>query len=152
MKRVISKEQAPANGPLGRLLGCALLAGCATIPQTTPPAAPGCAAPSRPMVRDVLYLGATIPGGGEVDAARWARFERDEIAPRLADGATVIDARGLWRDDETGPIVEPTRLVVVLHDGSSAMLAAVGDIAARYRETFAQQSVLREQAAVCATF
>jgi hypothetical protein len=104
------------------------------------------------MVRDVLYLGRAIPGGGEVDDARWARFQQDTIVPRLASGATFIDAHGFWRDRSAGLVTETTRILVVLHDGSAAMLEAVGAIATRYRETFSQHSVLREQSEVCATF
>lgn len=112
----------------------------------------GCRADEQALVRDTLYFGRAIPGGGDVDAAAWERFETDVLTPAFAQGYTVLEGRGLWRDAEGRAQSEATRVVVIVHADDAAAAAALRDVVARYRTMFKQESVLRERGNVCASF
>jgi hypothetical protein len=101
-----------------------------------------CAAPAPAFVQSTLYLGRSIPGGGEVSDAALARFVAEEVTPRFPEGFTLIDGAGAWRDRTSGATIrERTVILIVLHPPSRR--AAVEEIAAAYARRFGQQSVLR---------
>lgn len=101
-----------------------------------------CSAPPPAFVQSTLYLGRSIPGGGEVGDAALARFVAEEITPRFPDGFTLIDGAGAWRDRASGGTIrERTMILVVLHPPGQR--GAVEEIAAAYAHRFGQQSVLR---------
>ena len=112
----------------------------------------GCRADEQLAVRDTLYFGRSIPGGGEVDDAAWRAFETAALLPAFARGYTVLDASGHWRGEDGTTIGEASRLVVIVHADDQASDASVRNLIARYRAQFRQESVLRERSAVCASF
>lgn len=112
----------------------------------------GCRADEQLAVRDTLYFGRSIPGGGEVDDTAWRAFESTALLPAFPRGYTVLDANGRWRGDDGATIGEASRLVVIVHADDSTSDATVHDVIARYRAQFRQESVLRERSAVCASF
>jgi hypothetical protein len=103
-----------------------------------------CAACGRDAawVRTELAFGRSMPGG-EVDDAAWTSFVAAEIAPRLPDGFTVVDARGQWRDPAGAVVAERSVFVIVVHPASGDADAAIEAVRAAYRRAFHQQSVLR---------
>lgn len=111
----------------------------------------GCRLDEQLAVRDTLYFGRSIPGGGEVDDAAWRAFETATLLPAFPQGYTVLDANGRWRGDDGVTIGEASRVVVIVHADDSTRDAAVRDVTARYRTQFRQESVLRERSAVCAS-
>ena len=111
-----------------------------------------CRPDEQPLVRDTLYFGAALPGGGEVDESAWRQFERDVLTPAFAQGFSVLDARGNWRGNDGETRGERSRIVVIVHADSEPLARAVRDVAARYRERFQQESVLHEHDVVCAQF
>jgi uncharacterized protein DUF3574 len=111
-----------------------------------------CRMDEKLSIRDTLYFGASIPGGGTVGDADWSRFEGDVIAHAFPQGFTVLDARGSWRGADGAIVSEPSRAVVIVHDDDAAADAAIRDIARRYRETFRQEAVLRERTTACVSF
>jgi len=111
-----------------------------------------CRLDERLLVRDTLYFGASIPGGGEVDAAAWQQFENDALTPAFPDGYSVLAAHGTWRGSDGITTGESSRIVIVVHPDTATSAAALRDIVARYRERFHQQSVLHEHGVVCAQF
>ena len=112
----------------------------------------GCRLDEQLLVRDTLYFGRSIPGGGEVDADAWRQFEADVLLRAFPRGYTVVDATGRWRGADGATIGEASRVVIIVHADDSASEATVRDVVARYRATFRQESVLRERAAACASF
>ena len=112
----------------------------------------GCRVDEQLAVRDTLYFGRSIPGGGEVDDDAWRAFETATLLPAFPRGYTVLDANGHWRGDDGATIGEASRLVVIVHADDSAGDATVRNVIARYRLQFRQESVLRERAGVCASF
>ncbi|MBA8889484.1 hypothetical protein FHW12_003730 [Dokdonella fugitiva] len=112
----------------------------------------GCRSDEQALLRDTLYFGRAIPGGGEVDETAWQRFDAEVLAPAFPRGYTTLDARGHWLGDGGAPVSEASRLVVIVHARDAASEVALRTVVAAYRERFHQQAVLRERGAVCAAF
>ena len=112
----------------------------------------GCRSDEQRLVRDTLYFGASIPGGGEVNATAWQGFEHDVLTAAFPRGFSVIDANGHWRGADGAVAREASRIVVIVHTDDAQSAAEVRRVAQRYREMFHQESVLRERSTVCAQF
>lgn len=129
------------------LAGAALVA-CGARPEapTLPPVA---TAGMQCKVQSVarLYFGAQMPDG-EVDEAAWQRFVVAEIAPRFAEGFTVLDARGQWRAGDGAVVAERSRVLEVVGDDGLATRARLAEVVAAYKQRFRQQAVLVTQGAV----
>lgn len=131
--------------------GClALLAGCSMELVREHPL--GCRLDEQRMIRDTLYFGQSIPGGGSVSADEWDAFLATRVIEVFPHGLTVIDARGYWPADDAQAEREASRMVVAIHPPDAAIDAAVRELVADYRRRFHQQSVLRERGTVCAMF
>ena len=102
-------------------------------------------------IRDALYFGLSIPGGGSVSDADWSRFENEVIGHAFPQGFSVVAGHGSWRGADGAIVSEPNRVVVIVHEDNGASDAAIRDIVQRYRTTFHQESVLRERSAACAS-
>jgi hypothetical protein len=112
----------------------------------------GCGSDEQSLLRDTLYFGRAIPGGGEVDETAWQRFDADVLARAFPRGYTTLDARGHWLGRDGAPVSEASRVVVVVHAGDAASEAALRSVVDAYRGRFHQESVLRERSAVCVAF
>jgi hypothetical protein len=129
-----------------------LLGACAT-PTTPAPALPNCVAPARAMVQIDLYFGRDIAGRAEVSEAQWARFVDLQVTPRFPAGLTVTDARGQYRDADSGRIDrERSKRLTIIVDDIAAARSKLDAVAAAYKAQFQQQSVLRVEGPVCAVF
>ncbi len=102
-------------------------------------------------LRDTLYFGLSIPGGGSVDDSAWTHFADDVIGQAFPQGFTVVDAHGTWRGADGAAISEPSRVVMIVHADDAASDAAIRAIVQRYRALFHQEAVLRERTDVCAS-
>lgn len=120
-----------------------LLAGCA--------AAPPCPEGSQAAVLDQLWLGTSRAHGPAVTAPEWSAFVREEIAPRLPQGFTVLEAQGQWRNGDGSVAQERTRVLQLLHPADAGSAAALREIAGRYRARFEQEAVLQSGQAACMT-
>jgi uncharacterized protein DUF3574 len=122
-----------------------LLGGCASLPQA-------CLPPARPMISAELFFGRGV-GGRTVSEQEFAAFLATEVTPRFADGLTVVDARGQWRNRDRGAILhESSKLVKIIFADDGGKRAAIDAIAASYKLKFHQQSVLILLQGTCATF
>lgn len=122
--------------------------GCATLPAT----APACEAGDQAVVRDTLYFGRNIPGGGTVDDEQWRAFLSGVVTPRFPDGLTVSAATGQWRGASGAVETEASQVVSILHGGDADARRKVDEIVAEYKRRFRQESVLRERTPACARF
>jgi hypothetical protein len=140
------------NGRRALLLASAAFAlcGCAVEWQREHPL--GCRLDEQSLVRDTLYFGASIPGGGEVDAEAWRQFEEGTLARAFPQGYTVTAANGAWRGDDGVVIHEATRVVTVVHADTAQWAATLRRVTTDYHDRFHQQSVLHEHGVVCARF
>jgi hypothetical protein len=137
-------RQVSAALPLALLLACA--------PRPGSPVPLRCPAGASEMVRDVLYFGRSIPGGGEVTDSAWRAFLAEVVTPAFPDGLTVTEGTGQWRGADGKVISERNEILTLLHSGSEADEAKVLQIAERYRTTFRQEAVLHEHSMVCVSF
>jgi hypothetical protein len=92
------------------------------------------------MVAELLF------GRGNVSDFNWTRFVDAEITPRFPDGLTVYDARGQWKNPQTGTISrERSKMVMIAMPpdaGNEAKNdAKLQEIIAAYKTRFRQQSV-----------
>jgi hypothetical protein len=111
-----------------------------------------CRMDEQMLIRDTLYFGLSIPGGGSVGEADWKHFENDVLSQSFPNGFTVFDAHGSWHGADGATVSEPSRVVAIVHADDAASDAAIRDAVTRYRDMFHQESVLRERGAACASF
>ena len=122
------------------LAGSLAAAGCSAR-HTTPSVKPPACGHGRPMTRTYLFFG-----------QKTARFRRTEIARAFSESFTVIDARGFRRARQGHTLWEDAKVVIRLHRGRAADHAAIETLRRRYKAQFRQQSVLRIDENVCASF
>jgi hypothetical protein len=135
------------SAPLAALAIACTLAGCDV--EWTRKHELYCRMDERLEIRDTLYFGLSIPGGGSVADAEWRAFADDAIGRAFPNGFTVTDARGTWRGADGASISEPTRVVTIVHADDGTSDATIRTIVQRYRTTFRQEAVLRERTSVC---
>ena len=105
-----------------------------------------------PLVRDVVYFGRNRPDGGIVSDDEWQRFLDEVVTPRFPAGLTVLSASGQWRGEKGTVERERAQVLTVLHSGDEASRRAVAEVAAEYKQRFAQEAVLRERMTACTRF
>lgn len=103
------------------------------------------------MWRTTLYFGLARPAG-MVSETEWQAFLSNEVTPRFPDGLTVWEADGQWRRPYGSIGRERAKVLLIVHDEKPATLAALGSLVATYKQKFTQESVLWENARVCAAF
>jgi hypothetical protein len=131
---------------------------CAALSTNAPRAAVQAAAAvnecgpvGAPSMRTTLYFGLNRKTGN-VSETQWKRFLRDHVTPRFPQGLTVWEANGQWRRADGVIVQEPAKVLLLVHDQTPAVHAAIDAIIEDYKKTFEQESVLWETARVCATF
>ena len=113
----------------------------------------GCFHHCQRMVQTQLYFGMTVPvAGGMVTAAEWEEFLATEVTPRFPDGFTVLDGRGQWRDAKGNISREPAKVLVVIRGADKGADGRLEEIRKAYRKRFRQESVLRTDSPVRASF
>jgi hypothetical protein len=124
------------------VLGAALLAACAANP------APSCAPGQQAAILDTLYFG-TARAHGAVTQQEWDRFVQQQIAPRLPQGFSLLEAQGQWRNADGSIAHESSHVLQVAHAADPRSARALGEIVDRYKAQFEQEAVLRLSTAAC---
>ncbi len=117
---------------------------------TTPSLA--CAVGDTLMVRDVLYFGRNIPGGGVVSDSAWQEFVDGAVTSRFPAGFTVWDAAGQWRGASGQVERERSKVLTLLHPGDSTSERQLAEAVSEYKRRFSQEAVLRERMTACSRF
>ena len=105
------------------------------------------------MVETSLYFGQSIPGGGMVSPPEWERFKEDHIRKVFKEGSTVISVSGNWYDTATHKLItEPTYVVIYYYKRSAAVSKQIDSLRQWYKGLFRQESVLRVDKKVTASF
>ena len=130
-------------------VGIALTPGVAVTPSSAEPppgSIPACA--QRMYAR--LFFGLGGPRGFVADT-EWDTFLRDVVVPRFPGGLTVTHAKGHWQAAGEPPQREASRVLEIVYDETARDDRRIEEIAARYKATFQQQSVMviRMPADVC---
>ena len=104
------------------------------------------------LQRTELFFGRNSPAG-EISERDFARFLDAVVTPLFPDGLTVIDGKGQFRASANSPVEkEAAKVLVLLYRFSKSESDKVEEIRSRYKAAIAQQSVLRVDESVCASF
>ena len=98
-----------------------------------------------------MYFGLTR-STGMVSETEWQAFLNENVTPRFPNGLTVLEADGQYRQSDGTIVRERSKVLVIFHDQKPATREALETLVVRYKETFAQESVLWESTHVCAAF
>lgn len=107
---------------------------------------------STPWVQTTLYFGLSSPSGRIADK-EFEAFLDTAVTPRFPDGFTLSTARGAWRESgSTSTTFEESRVLTLIHPASQDTDEKLDAIRREYRQRFNQQSVLRADTPVRASF
>jgi hypothetical protein len=131
------------------VVGFALMPGAVVSPSSAEPrplSIPACA--ERTYAR--LFFGLEGPRGSVADT-EWDTFLRDVVVPRFPNGLTVTYAKGHWQAPGEPAQREASRVLEIVYDKSPHQDRRIDEIAAAYKTTFQQESVMviRMPANVC---
>jgi hypothetical protein len=105
------------------------------------------------LVETSLYFGQSKPDGGMVTEKEWSDFKVNYIAKVFSHGSTVLNATGSWLDTASHKLItEPTYVVVHTYKKSRYMSNEIDSLRYWYKALFQQQSVLRIDRKVKASF
>jgi len=110
-----------------------------------------CSAPR--MIETDLYFGLSRPDGSRITEEEWENLRHDQIANVFKEGCTVYSTSGNWLDPETHKLItEPSHVVSHLHKRSLQISRQIDSLRYWYKKMFQQQSVLRVDRKVKASF
>ena len=118
-----------------------LLGGLPACTAAIPPSAPVPSPASH--VRDELHFGMRKPDGALVGEAEWQAFVDSVVTPRFPDGLTVLAGYGQWRSGDGALVREPSRVLILVHQGGPVVERRIREIAAIYSRRFQQEAVMR---------
>ena len=130
------------------LAACAFILSCSSQAQTTP-----CPDGTEPYTEYRLFFGrGSADNPRAVSDEAWSKFLEDTITIEFPDGLTVLDAYGQYTDSTGTLIKEETKLLIILVPPDADSTPGIDRIIEEYKSRFAQQGVLREIKATCASF
>jgi Protein of unknown function (DUF3574) len=104
------------------------------------------------LQRTELFFGRNSPSG-EISEQDFQGFLDAVVTPLFPDGLTVIDGKGQFRASANSAIEkEAAKVLVLLYRFDKQESDKIEEIRSRYKSRFAQQSVLRVDEPVCASF
>ncbi len=105
------------------------------------------------MMETHLYFGQSKPAGGMVSETEWNQFKENYISKVFKEGSTVVNVTGNWYDpDNRKLITEPTYQVIYFYKKSKTVSVQIDSLRYWYKTLFQQQSVLRVDRKVHASF
>lgn len=136
------------------LLGLALALGGAGLWLELSRASRGstCAAAARPMGRLELVFGLSRQGRADITEAEWRQFLDHEVTPRFPDGLTVLAGNGRWRNSEGAAVSEPARVLLIWTHPAGDLDIRIEAVRKAWKDTHAQDSVLRAESPSCVSF
>ena len=108
-------------------------------PRPAAPAASSCAPLGKAYLRTTLYFGLAHPTG-TVSEGEWRNFLRAEVTPRFPQGLTVWEANGQWRRSDGSIGRERAKVLLLVHEDTAEVRAALGALVTRYKQDFQQES------------
>jgi len=99
----------------------------------------GCA-PS--LVRSELYFGLSRQGSADVTPAEWQAFVDEVITPRFPNGLTVLEGNGQWQMRDGSLAKEKSRIVILVHPGTTDQQKKLDEIRQAYKKKFSQEAVM----------
>lgn len=100
-------------------------------------------APGDVWVRTELYFGLRKPDDVMLTREEWGTFVANEVLPRFPDGLTLVEGLGQFRGPVGLPVVEPSRVLIVMHPPGEAADRLIEEIRDIYKQRFGMLSVMR---------
>ncbi|MGF6191442.1 DUF3574 domain-containing protein [Serratia sp. 2723] len=130
-----------------------LLSGCVAPVQKASPLKPAeLCSTGESMTQTTLYFGLNRPAGPVITAAEWQTFVDQQVTPRFKDGLSVFDAKGQWLGNDGKLARENSKALMLIHSPDAASEQNIEALRTRYKQQFAQDSVMRVDAPVCVAF
>ena len=112
-----------------------------------------CACSSQRMIETDLYFGQSKPSGGMVTETEWNQFKENYISKVFKEGSSVINVSGNWYDPDSHKLItEPTYKVIYFYKKNASVSKQIDSLRYWYKTLFQQQSVLRVDRKVNASF
>lgn len=106
----------------------------------------------EPMTQTTLYFGLNRPAGPAITASEWQTFVDQQVTPRFKEGLSVFDAKGQWLGNDGKLARENSKALMLIHVPGAESEQNIEALRARYKQQFAQDSVMRVDAPVCVAF
>ena len=102
--------------------------------------------------RTELFFGLDRQNAEPVSEQEWQNFVDTVVSPRFGAGLTMFDADGQYLMDDGTLIHENSKVIILLHDGSSTPSRDIDAIREEYKQRFSQEAVLRIGDVSCVAF
>jgi hypothetical protein len=102
--------------------------------------------------RTDLFFGLDRENASPITETEFQDFVDTSVTPRFKDGLTILNANGQYLMDDGNLVHENSKVIVLLHDGSSAHSKDIDTIREEYKTRFNQESVLRVDSTSCVNF
>lgn len=93
-------------------------------------------------VKTELCLGRNLPAGGEVSEPDFDQFLQGVVTEEFPKGLTVFDAYGQMQHDDGTIEKQSTKVVLLVHQDTTANTAAIERIITSYRDQFKDAQVM----------
>jgi len=105
------------------------------------------------MMETNLYFGQSKPSGEMVSETEWNQFKENYISKVFKEGSSVVNVSGNWYDPDSHKLItEPTYKVIYFYKRSGTISRQIDSLRYWYKTLFQQQSVLRVDRKVRASF
>jgi hypothetical protein len=112
-----------------------------------------CSCSPQRMMETNLYFGQSKPSGAMVTETEWNSFKENYISKVFKEGSTIVSVSGNWYDPDNHKLItEPTYKVIYFYKRSPAVSKQIDSLRYWYKTLFQQQSVLRVDRKVKASF
>lgn len=101
-------------------------------------------------VKTELFFGLS-DGTIEITENQWVEFKNEYLNKRFS-GYTETPCNGFWTNEKNITLQEKCKMITYLNTGSKKDSSAVAQVIARYKVIFNQESVLKIETAVNASF
>ncbi|MGE4801499.1 DUF3574 domain-containing protein [Yersinia hibernica] len=102
------------------------------------------------MTQTTLYFGSNRPHGSVISSTEWQSFVNNDVTSRFKDGLTVIDAKGQWLGNDGNIAKENSKILILIHKNEKE--TAIETLRSRYKQQFAQESIMRVDVPICVDF
>lgn len=112
-----------------------------------------CSCKTSQLTETNLYFGQSKPGGAMITEKEWTSFRENYISKVFREGSSVISLSGNWYDTAAQKLItEPTYMVSYYYKHTREMSNQIDSLRNWYKDMFDQQSVLRIDRSVKASF
>jgi hypothetical protein len=101
-------------------------------------------------IKTELYFGLSKKNG-VVTEQEWNMFKADFLSKKFS-GYTELISKGFWTNPKGETVSENSRLIIYLNKGTTSDSIAIAFVIDNYKQKFNQESVLKIETPVNATF